>query len=1047
MKKSLILFIALVISAATYGQLNLTFTDGTVAPGGNVEVDVTATGFDNLLITQYSVNWDPSKLRFVEIKNISTELPDFNAGSFATPADLEPGQMTVSWSQPQTGITVANGTRLYTIVLEGLSGGCDSTADIEVTNEPLRIEIIDGSFNEINLASTVGMIEIDCGGMGGDDIGLIASTETVNPGEEVCVQFSVKKFNDIQIVQSGITWDPAVLQFDRLQGFNGLTSLSAGDFNAGNVDMGQLRLLWTDPTAENPVTLDDNTVIFEICFTAIGGAGDMTDIELGNIGNFQVLFVNSSEEELPFDMEDGKVTINDDGTDDTFTLEMDRVTASEGSTVCLNVVTRNFDDIISMQFNLTWDESVLDFKEISSINLDGLNAGSFNQLENNVIRMMWSSFNGSGFDVADNTSLFQICFDVVGDCNAEPSSAIDYIEFDGIGIEIVRGATLMAIDPVRLISGQVDVAPCGVNYEVTDRVDPDCPGEAGGSISVRVSGGDDDCDCEWLDSDGNVVSSGTIGGGNCSLLGQEAGTYTFRITCAGMGEIFSTTETINGADAIEISGAVTSAACGAAGEIALTVNGGNGGFSYAWTPDQGNTDNPTGLSVGMYSVVVTDSEGCMATEEFTINDDVTGISIDETDVQNATCFGDTDGSIMLTISGGCTDSEGGYDIAWTDSDGNALDGDELIMNLTGGDYTVVITDASDPALTFTRTITVGSSSEIVITVASVTNATNGSNGEIDIDVEGGDGTYSYAWTPDQGNTDNPTGLAEGTYTVVVTDGSGCTATRSDITVGGSDNVSFSDVAGTETACAEECEGMISGRVTAAIFPVTVAISGTGTGSTTLSEAGDFSFSDLCPGEYTLTFTNGSGVDTDGGQVTVGEPDKLTIMVSSDEITCDMDGGNTGAINPIVTGGTGSYDYEWSTGETSSSISDLSVGTYSLLVTDGNGCEALASGIRVNDCDDPTGNCYDGITVITPNGDNINDFLTIPCAGDVPSNLGVYSRSGIRIYSEENYLGGWNGLDSSGNEVPEGAYMWVLEVNRDNAPRELYRGTVTVLREF
>ena len=97
----------------------------------------------------------------------------------------------------------------------------------------------------------------------------------------------------------------------------------------------------------------------------------------------------------------------------------------------------------------------------------------------------------------------------------------------------------------------------GVNYQLVSITTPDCAGEAGGSVAISISGGNDSCDCIWENAQGNQVASGTIGGNNCNLLGVVAGTYTFKINCSGEGTIFTTTETIGEPTAINLSGSET----------------------------------------------------------------------------------------------------------------------------------------------------------------------------------------------------------------------------------------------------------------------------------------------------------------------------------------------------------------------------------------------------------------------------------------------------------------------------------------------------------
>jgi gliding motility-associated-like protein len=99
---------------------------------------------------------------------------------------------------------------------------------------------------------------------------------------------------------------------------------------------------------------------------------------------------------------------------------------------------------------------------------------------------------------------------------------------------------------------------------------------------------------------------------------------------------------------------------------------------------------------------------------------------------------------------------------------------------------------------------------------------------------------------------------------------------------------------------------------------------------------------------------------------------------------------------------------------------------------------------VTNCDD-TENCYKALPVITPNGDNRNDLFVINCARQNQGDLTVFDRFGRIVYTQNNYDNTWSGLDRNNNVLPEGAYMWVLDVNFGQGRREIYKGTVTILR--
>ncbi|HHH54478.1 MAG TPA: gliding motility-associated C-terminal domain-containing protein, partial [Bacteroidetes bacterium] len=116
-----------------------------------------------------------------------------------------------------------------------------------------------------------------------------------------------------------------------------------------------------------------------------------------------------------------------------------------------------------------------------------------------------------------------------------------------------------------------------------------------------------------------------------------------------------------------------------------------------------------------------------------------------------------------------------------------------------------------------------------------------------------------------------------------------------------------------------------------------------------------------------------------------------------------------------------------------------------VVTDQNGCSEAAQEIKVDDCD--KSDCYTGSIIMTPNGDEFNEYFLIKCFDDFESNeLHVYDRLGNEVYTQSNYDGTWNGLDNNGNDLIEGSYMWVFIGMDENGNQNVYKGTVTLLRK-
>ena len=268
---------------------------------------------------------------------------------------------------------------------------------------------------------------------------------------------------------------------------------------------------------------------------------------------------------------------------------------------------------------------------------------------------------------------------------------------------------------------------------------------------------------------------------------------------------------------------------------------------------------------------------------------------------------------------------GPYTYTWSPSGAHGTS----ISGLCSGTYTISVTSSNGCINTSTVGITGGSALSSVITSTNVN--CNGSNtGIANIAVSGGSGSYTYTWSPSGGNSASASGLSAGNYTVSFHDGSGCT---------GSNTVAITQPATALTATANttatiSCNGGSTGSAT-------VAVSGGTSGYTyTWSPSGGntTTASGLSAGNYTVNITDSKGCITNK-TVSITQPAALTATTSvTASVSCN--GGSTGSASVAVSGGTAAYSYTWSPGGvTTSTVSSLSAGNYTVNIKDNNGCTA------------------------------------------------------------------------------------------------------------
>lgn len=378
---------------------------------------------------------------------------------------------------------------------------------------------------------------------------------------------------------------------------------------------------------------------------------------------------------------------------------------------------------------------------------------------------------------------------------------------------------------------------------------------------------------------------------------------------------------------------------GTNGAIAMTLSGGTAPYSYSWTRTGGGSGSGTGttisgLSAGTYNITVTSSNGCVTTLSRTLTGSQINITATPTPVQ---CNGQATGSISVTVSGGTP----GYTYLWT--------GGITTQNRSGlaaGTYNLTVTDSRTCTATASATIT--QPSALNASVASITNVNcfGESTGAINLNRSGGTSPYTYLWN-DGVTTRNRAGLAAGTYSVTVRDANNCTTVVTGIMV----TQPAAALSLTSTQVNANCGGN-TGSATVTATGGTSAYSYNWTGTPTGD--GTPTITGLAGGTYAVTVTDSKGC-TAVRSVTITQPAPLALSVLSTNPTCPPGAtppvNSDGTIDLTVTGGASPYTYLWTASaggvipSGQSTLQDLTLlvaGTYTVVVTDTNGCTATTS---------------------------------------------------------------------------------------------------------
>ena len=489
--------------------------------------------------------------------------------------------------------------------------------------------------------------------------------------------------------------------------------------------------------------------------------------------------------------------------------------------------------------------------------------------------------------------------------------------------DCVAYASVLLTEPLALQAEAV----VSSNY---NGFDVSCNGSANGMVDLTVNVGFPPYTYLW--SNGFTTQD---------LNGLAAGTYTVTITdshlCTGTASV-----TIVDTPELEYAAVVSDAACngGATGSIDLTVSGGTGSYLYFWS-NGANTEDISNLAVGFYYVLVLDNNWChLVSEVFEVsqpNELLTSISItSDFDGYAVSCLGATDGSVDLTVWGGTAP----YSYTWSNGYYN-----EDLANVGAGTYSVTIVDYNGCMGYATVELTEPALFEIsafsTFDYNGYSVSCNGMlDGGVSVSIVNGFAPFSYEWD-NQSTLEVLENVGAGTYYVTVTDNHGCIAS-SMVILNEADILSItgdilSDYNGYNVSCNEAIDGEIITMVSGGVGPFTYVWSN---GETT----SDISNAGAGIQEVTVTDLNGCSA-TNSFMLTFPETLAAEAILSSDysgaDISCN--GMQNGSIDVTVTGGTGtgSYTYLWNTGDVTEDLTGLGAGTYSVTITDSNGCTVIA----------------------------------------------------------------------------------------------------------
>lgn len=454
-------------------------------------------------------------------------------------------------------------------------------------------------------------------------------------------------------------------------------------------------------------------------------------------------------------------------------------------------------------------------------------------------------------------------------------------------------------------------------FEVTaiEAYDVNCFGGNDGFIELSFTGGTQPYVENWFGENPTALSAGSY---NLYLTDQNG--------CEPVDTTFIIEEPT---EALGLNTNKTDISCYGESNGAAVAEGfgGTAPYSYLWNTFQSDS-SINNLPLGVYSITVTDANGCSSFDGFSVTQP-TNIStvMSTTDVN---CHAGADGTATVNVTGGTAP----YTFDWINSQDSAT-----AINLEEGTYTVTVYDANGCQSFSSGSIFEPGPTNLQLT-ASNPSCNSYNNGTAEIAVIGGSAPFSYSWKVAENtisSTSQATNLSAGiNYHIEVSDGDNCLHIDS-VTLNQPTAISIQQLAINNVLCHGDETGYAVATATGGTSPYTFSWSN---GSTSAAA------NSLGAGIYTLAVSDANNCPTADSLFTISQP-TLALNLSTSQINVSCNGGSDGSAVVNVNGGTAPYEFLWSNFENTQSTNGLAAGVYGITITDNNNCNAT-TGVSVSE---------------------------------------------------------------------------------------------------
>jgi hypothetical protein len=415
-----VVVLMMLFSAVAQSSVTLIMGQQYAQSGTQIQVPVKVKDFNNIISVQGTIEFHPQILQFVNVQSYS--LPGMNASSFGT-SQTQNGKLMFSWFENNlTGQFLPDSAVLFTIVFQ-VTGSIGQQSMLNFVNAPTSLEVINASFQQQQLTLFNGFVEIQQTPMV-YDMAIFCDTMTVIPGSSILVPVRAVDFNEIVSVQGTIAFDPSIVSFSSITSF-GLPGMNSANFGYTQTQNGLLTYSWNDLSNQG-VSLGDSSVLFMINFFVTGTFGQSSAVEFTGLP-VTLEVADTSLQPLTVLYNNGLVQIqqNVQWNDPVFML--DTVSGPHGAQVTAYARAVNFNQIVSFQGTIHFDETIASFVHVGNFGLPGMSINDFGQSLTTQGKLMfsWTDPLLGGVNLPDTASLFSITFLINGVQGEE--SPLDFV--------------------------------------------------------------------------------------------------------------------------------------------------------------------------------------------------------------------------------------------------------------------------------------------------------------------------------------------------------------------------------------------------------------------------------------------------------------------------------------------------------------------------------------------------------------------------------------------------------------------------------------------